>query len=116
MPALYSERAEYLESPSSGTSTHPATSAPPTPTITARIARDTNSFGVMITHTPSASTARYAVRKWHAIVSPRKSAARAYPLPREIARQVSANVRGRNHMPQSSVHTPLPTQVKLPCS
>src|SRR5437870_11876318 len=96
----------HLLSATSGTITHAERRREPTATIAARPSRRKKSGRASRTHTPTDSSARYPVMKWHAIVSAKAPAARAYDSFRATARHVSAQDSGRSHIAHSCEYTP----------
>src|SRR5438067_952473 len=106
---MYRDAVENLLSSRSGTMTHEMMRSPPMPTIAARPRRFRNWLGLISTQIGSTNSAIYPVMKWHANVSPTRSAATPYDLERPLtARQLNPHERGRSHIPQSWDQTPSP--------
>ena len=114
---MNSVRAEYLLSANSGHE-HPRGDERTADRRRSRpaAARRRMSLGFTTTHTPSARTARYPVRKCAEIVAPRKSGGERVALPTATARHENPSASGSSHMPHSAVQMPLPRHWKLPCS
>src|SRR4051794_37827105 len=96
----------HRSSTRSGTSIQDAASNDPTPTMAARPIRRRIWDGLISTHAPITSSARYPVRRWAPMVSAVIRAAGQYEPRPDTARQVSAQENGINHIPHSCVYSP----------